>query len=98
MSQGSAMVSYIIMDLVLGFALIWTYAAFRPRYGAGARTATYASVLFWLIALIFTAGYRQMGIMSAGLWWAFAFIGLVNFLIAGWAGAALYSEDAGTQV
>ncbi|MFL5501027.1 MAG: hypothetical protein ACJ79Q_07320 [Gemmatimonadaceae bacterium] len=98
MMQGNAMISYIIMDLVLGFALIWTYAAFRPRYGAGARTATYAAVLFWLLALIFTAGYRQMGIMSSGLWWTFAFVGLVNFLIAAWAGAALYSEESGASV
>lgn len=93
MMSGSAMISFVIMDLVLGFALIWAYAAFRPRFGAGARTATYVAVLFWLLALIFTAGYRQMGIMSSGLWWSFAFIGLVNFLIAAWAGAALYSEE-----
>jgi Na+-transporting NADH:ubiquinone oxidoreductase subunit NqrB len=36
----------------------------------------------------------QMGIMSSGLWWTFAFIGLVNFLVAVWVGARLYSEDA----
>ena len=94
MMAGNAVISYVIMDLVLGFALIWTYAAFRPRFGAGARTATYVAVLFWLLAMIFTAGYRQMGIMSSGLWWSFAFIGLLNFLIAAWSGAAVYSEDA----
>jgi len=93
MMQGNAMISYVVMDLVLGFALIWAYAAFRPRFGAGARTAIYVALLFWLLALIFTAGYRQMGIMSSGLWWTFAFIGLVNFLIAAVAGAALYSEE-----
>jgi len=94
MMSGNSMISYVIMDLVLGFALVWTYAAIRPRFGAGMRTAVYAVVLFWLLALIFTAGYRQMGIMSSGLWWSFAFIGLVNFLIAGIAGAALYTEDS----
>jgi len=93
MTQGNAMISYVVMDLVLGFALIWAYAAFRPRFGAGARTAIYVALLFWLLALIFTAGYRQMGIMSSGLWWTFAFIGLVNFLVAAVAGAALYSEE-----
>jgi hypothetical protein len=31
--------------------------------------------------------------MSAGLWWTFAFIGLINFLLASWAGAKVYSED-----
>jgi hypothetical protein len=94
MMQGSAVASYIIMDFVLGFALVWTYAAIRPRFGPGLRTATYAALLFWLLALIFTAGFRQMGIVSAGLWWTFAFIGLVNFFLAAWAGAKLYSEDA----
>lgn len=93
MMNTSMMVSYIIMDLVLGFALVWTYAAFRPRFGAGPRTAIYVALLFWLLALIFLSGYRHMGIMSSGLWWSFAFVGLIEFLIAAWAGAAIYSED-----
>jgi len=96
MMQGTAMVSFVIMDLVLGLALVWTYAAIRPRFGPGMRTATASALLFWLLALIFTAGYRQMGIMSSGLWWAFAFIGLVNFLVAGWLGARVYSEGPAT--
>ena len=93
MMTGSAIASYVIMDLVLGIALVWTYAAMRPRFGPGPRTAFFAAILFWLLALIFTAGFRQMGIMSAGLWWTFAFIGLVNFLLAAWAGAKVYTED-----
>jgi hypothetical protein len=93
MMTGSAIASYVIMDLVLGIALVWTYAAIRPRFGPGPRTAFFAAILFWLLALIFTAGFRQMGIMSAGLWWTFAFIGLINFLLASWAGAKVYSED-----
>ena len=94
MMQGSAVASYIIMDFVLGFALVWTYAAIRPRFGPGLRTASYAAILFWLLALIFTSGFRQMGIMSSGLWWTYAFIGLVNFFLSAWAGAKLYSEGS----
>ncbi len=94
MMQGSAIASYVIMDFVLGIALVWTYAAVRPRFGPGPRTAAFTAILFWLLALIFNAGYRQMGLMSSGLWWTFAVIGLVEFLIAAWAGAALYSEEA----
>jgi hypothetical protein len=93
MMQGSAIASSLIMDLVLGIALIWTYAAIRPRFGPGPRTATFAAILFWLLGLIFNAGYRQMGMMSPGLWWTFAVIWLVSFLIAAGAGAAIYSED-----
>ena len=94
--MAGGMVSYIIMDFALGIALVWTYAAIRPRFGPGPRTAVFTAILFWLLALIFYSGYRQMGMMSTGLWWTFAFIGLVNFLISSNAGAALYSEQSPT--
>jgi hypothetical protein len=94
MMQGTKVASYIIMDFVLGFALVWTYAAIRPRFGPGMRTATYAALLFWILSLIFTSGFMQMGIMSSGLWWTFAFIALVNFLVSASVGAKLYSEDS----
>ena len=92
MMSGSTMASYIIMDLVLGIALVWTYAAIRPRFGPGMKTATYAAVLFWILAGIFLSGYLHMGMMSMGLWFAFALFGLVNFLVSAWVGARVYSE------
>ena len=94
MMSGSTMVSYIVMDFVLGIALVWTYAAIRPRFGPGMKTAAYAALLFWILAGVFYSGYMHMGMMSAGLWWSFAFVGLVNFLLSAWVGARLYSEDA----
>ena len=94
MMTSSAMISNIVMDLVLGVLLVWTYAAIRPRFGPGMKTATYVAVLFWLLAGIFLSGYLHMGMMSSGLWWTFAFIGLVNFWVSAWVGARLYSEDA----
>jgi hypothetical protein len=36
----------------------------------------------------------HMGMMSSGLWWSFAIVGLVNFVLSAWVGARLYSEDA----
>jgi hypothetical protein len=94
MMAGNALVTYIIMDFILGIALVWTYAAIRPRFGPGIKTATYAALLFWILAGIFLSGYRQMGMMSTGLWFTFAFLGLVNFLLSAWAGAKFYTEDA----
>lgn len=94
MNSGSVMVSYIVMDLVLGILLVWTYAAVRPRFGPGPRTAVYVAVLFWILAGIFLSGYLHMGMMSTGLWASFAFFGLVNFLLSAWIGAKLYAEDA----
>ncbi len=94
MMSSSSIAGYIVMDFVLGILLVWTYAAIRPRFGPGMKTATYAAVLFWLLAGIFMSGFMHMGMMSAGLWWTFAFIGLVNFWVSAWVGARLYSEDA----
>ncbi len=94
MMEGSAIVGYIVMDFILGFALVWTYAAIRPRFGPGMRTASYAALLFWILTMIFVSGYMHMGMMSAGLWWTFAVIGLVNYLLSAWAGAKFYTEDA----
>jgi hypothetical protein len=92
MMQGPAIITNIVMDLILGIALVWTYAAIRPRFGPGLKTATYVAVLFWILASIFYSGYMHMGMMSAGLWWSFAFVGLVSFLLSAWAGAKFYSE------
>ena len=94
MMQGPAIITDIVMNLILGIALAWTYAAIRPRFGPGLKTATYVAVLFWILAGIFYSGYMHMGMMSAGLWWSFAFVGLVNFLLSAWAGAKLYSEGS----
>ncbi len=94
MMSSSTMVSYIVMDFVLGILLVWTYAAIRPRFGPGAKTAVYVAVLFWLLAGIFLSGYLHMGMMSSGLWWSFAIIGLVNFLVSAWVGARIYSEES----
>ncbi|MDQ6769122.1 MAG: hypothetical protein M3Z54_03960 [Gemmatimonadota bacterium] len=94
MMTGSSMASYIVMDLILGIALVWTYAAMRPRFGPGMKTATYVAVLFWILAGVFFSGYLHMGMMSMGLWLAFSVFGLVNFLASAWVGAWLYSEDS----
>lgn len=63
-----------------------------PAVWAWAEDTTYVAVLFWILAGIFYSGYMHMGMMSAGLWWSFAFVGLVNFLLSAWAGAKFYSE------
>ena len=93
MMTGKAIAGYIIMDFVLGILLVWTYAAIRPRFGPGVKTAVYTAFLFWVLAAIFLSGYLHMGMMSTGLWMTFAFFGLVNFLISAWVGARLYTEE-----
>lgn len=94
MMSSNASVGYVLTDLVLGMLLVWTYAAIRPRFGPGMRTATYAALLFWVLAFLWNVGYMQMGMMPTNLWWTTVVIGLVNFLIAAWVGARVYTEES----
>lgn len=93
---GGTIAGYVIMDFVIGGILVWTYAAMRPRFGPGVKTAVYVGLLFWLFGLILTMGYMQMGIMSSGLWWRYAIVWLVNLVLAVVVGAWLYTEDSAT--
>ena len=37
-------VANVVVDLLEGISVLWLYAAIRPRYGAGARTAVIAAI------------------------------------------------------
>jgi hypothetical protein len=93
MMSGSP-VPNILMNLVIGFLLVWTYAAIRPRFGPGANTAIYAGLLFWMLGAIFNSGYLVMGMMSRGLWWTYAVIYLIALIISSVVGASIYKEEA----
>lgn len=93
MMTGNGWIAYIVIDIIVGVALVWTYAAIRPRFGPGMRTASYAALLIWILGCIFQYGYLQMGMMSTGLFGTYAVIWLVALLAAAWAGGKVYTED-----
>jgi hypothetical protein len=45
-------VSFIVVTLIVGIFAVWFYAAIRPRYGAGPKTAACAGVALWLIGYL----------------------------------------------
>ena len=95
MSMGPGMIATrVIMTLVLGTMLVWFYAAIRPRFGPGARTAAYVAIFMWIFGSLLYADYLFIGMMSAATWSLFAIIQLVNLWIATWVGARIYTEDA----
>lgn len=91
--SGSTMIGYIVMDLVIGMLLAYTYAAMRPRFGAGAKTSIIVALVFWVFALILMSGYLMMGAMSNGLWWSVSIGYLVALVIASLVAGAMYSEE-----
>ena len=87
---------FVIMDFVLGMLIAYTYAAMRPRFGAGPKTSIIVALVLWIFAGIISVNYLIMGIMSQGLWWTVAIGYLVCLLLASLVAGALYKEDGAT--
>ncbi len=91
--SGNAIVIWNILGFLTGIGAVWGYAAIRPRFGAGAKTAAIAGVAVWYFSRFLGAiGEMNMGMMSqkmimTGLVW-----GLVEMIIATIAGAWAYKE------
>jgi len=90
---GGQIAVYVFFDFVVGFLLVWTYAAIRPRFGPGPRTSAYVGFLFFVFGLILTFGYKELGVMSPGLWWMYTGIWFINLLLASFVGGWLYTEE-----
>ena len=90
---GNAIVIWNLLGFLTGIGAVWGYAAIRPRFGAGAKTAMIAGVAVWYFArLLGAVGEMNMGMASqkmimTGLVW-----GLVEMIIATIAGAWAYKE------
>jgi hypothetical protein len=92
--QGAgSMVAFVAMDLLFGILLVWTYAAMRPRFGAGAKTAMIAGLQIWLVGLLLYVGMTSMGMWTWGYMITGAFVFLVSMLIAAYVGGMLYKEE-----
>ena len=85
---------FVIFSFGFGFILVWTYAAIRPRFGAGVSTALCASALCWGLGYLYPNLFlyvmnllpRDMIVLST-VW------GLAEVLIAGVVGAWAYTES-----
>ena len=90
---GGAVVIWNILGFLAGIGAVWGYAAIRPRFGAGAKTAMIAGIAVWYFSRFLGAiGEMNMGMASqkmimTGLVW-----GLVEIVIATIAGGWAYKE------
>ena len=59
------LVQHVSMRLGLGLLTVWLYAAIRPRFGPGAKTALRAALFVYLAAYVF-AGllFEEVGLYS----------------------------------
>jgi hypothetical protein len=91
--SGNEIVLFNLYGFIAGFAAVWTYAAIRPRFGAGVKTAVYAGLLTWLTAsFLSNAAEAILDIYPSWLFAELVVVGLVEFVVATVAGAWLYKE------
>jgi hypothetical protein len=85
-----------VLGLVSGIALIWVYAAIRPRFGAGVKTAVFAGLAVWVLSsLLPNLGFMWIGsLYSHQLTVMTTLGGVVEIVVGAIAGAALYKESA----
>jgi len=84
---------FVVFGFGLGVMLVWVYAAIRPRFGAGVKTAVCASTLVWGLAYLYPNLFMIIiGLFPQGMMVLVTIWGLVEITIAGIAGAWLYSE------
>jgi|SRR5579862_6675921 len=91
--SGTAITGYVVLDIVLAFLIVWLYAAIRPRFGPGPRTASIAAIAVWLTAAVFNGLMVTGGMFGPKLVAASVGGTLVGMLLAGNLGAMLYKEE-----
>ena len=84
--------TWVAIDFLFGIVAVWTYAAIRPRFGAGARTAAYAGGVLWLAVSLVIFGFAQAGMFPMGLFLKYGLMALVINVVGAIAGAWAYKE------
>jgi hypothetical protein len=84
---------FVLFGFGLGFMVVWVYAAIRPRLGPGVGTAICASAVVWGLSYLYPNLFMIIiGLFPRGMMVMVTIWGLVELIIAGVAGAWLYTE------
>ena len=88
------LVGFDVIGFVLGILTVRLYAAIRPRFGSGPRTAVRAGLIIWAVGTLVPGVTNVItGLAPANLTYIGIAVGIVEYVLAGLAGAALYKES-----
>jgi len=92
---GHQILLFMLTGILIGIVSIWIYAAIRPRFGPGVKTAIYAGIVVWIASTLLPK-FALMWVTQFfnGHLTAYTSLGAFFELVIGTiAGAALYKED-----
>jgi len=94
--SGSAIATQVVISFIIGLLLVWLYAAIRPRFGPGPKTAVYAALVVWVCGFVFHIDLLLTGLATTTTYAMASVVALVQVLVSAWVGAMVYKEDAAT--
>lgn len=92
MSMGTTIGVNVLTEFVIGILIVWLYAAMRPRFGPGMRTAVYAALVPWICGLFFYSGWLLTGMMTSASYVIVSIVALINVIAGAAVGGWLYRE------
>ena len=94
---GGIIAARVVTSFVVGILLVWIYAAIRPRFGPGMRTATKAGLVVWAFGFLFYLDWLYVNLMTPATYAIVSVVQLVSVLVSAWAGCKLYTEEGATM-
>ena len=91
--SGSAITTNVLATFVVGILLVWLYAAMRPRFGPGAKTAIYAALVVWVCGFLFHLDWLLVGMTTHATYALASVAALIQVVAAAWVGGMLYTES-----
>lgn len=90
---GFAIGMTVASSFVVGFLLAWLYAAMRPRFGPGMKTAIYAAIVVWILGFIFHIDLWILGLTTPATYMLATVAAAIQVVGAAWVAGMLYKED-----
>lgn len=83
----------VLTQFVVGIMLVWIYAAMRPRFGPGPKTAMISAFTVWIFGFLFYLDWLYAGMMLPATYAIVSVVMMVTLAIASWVGCMLYKEE-----
>ncbi len=92
-TSAAASVLIVVLNTVDGFVAVWLYAAIRPRYGPGPRTALLAGLTVWLAGWVVpTLSAIPLDLFPLWVFFVVPGAGLAEFVAGTLLGGWVYKE------
>ena len=89
---GSAIAINVVATFVVGILLVWLYAAIRPRFGPGMRTAMLAALAVWVCGFVFHLDWLIVGLMTSATYAMASVMAFIQVAASAAVGGMLYQE------